>query len=60
MAGTMMKTRSMVNHTVREMPRRMHSKLLKGLKKSPILKSGNLLTTQTEKVVVAAAATSWT
>ena len=29
----MMKTRSRVNHTVREMPRRMHNKLSKGLKK---------------------------
>lgn len=38
MAGTMMKTRSRVNHTVKEMPSRIHNKLSKGLKKSSILK----------------------
>lgn len=40
MAGTMMKTSSRVNHTVKEMPRRMHSRLSKGLKSKnrPILR----------------------
>lgn len=36
MAGTIMKTSSRVNHTVKEMPSRIHSKLSKGLKKSSI------------------------
>ena len=40
MAGTMMKTSSSVNHTVKEIPSRMHTKLSKGLKKSSMLKSG--------------------
>lgn len=40
MAGTIMKTSSRVNHTVKEMPRRIHTKLSKGLKKSSILQSG--------------------
>lgn len=50
MAGTMMKTSSRVHHTVNEMPRRMHSKLSKGLKNSTILKTGRLgyLATSTE------------
>lgn len=39
MAGTIMKTSSRVNHTVSEMPSRMHTKLSKGLKKNAILKS---------------------
>lgn len=40
MAGTIMKTSSRVNHTVKEMPSRIHTKLSKGLKKSTILTSG--------------------
>lgn len=40
MAGTIMKTSSRVNHTVKEMPSRIHNKLSKGLKKSSILKLG--------------------
>lgn len=39
MAGTMMKTNSRVNHTVKEMPSRIHTKLSNGLKKSSILSS---------------------
>lgn len=40
MAGTIMKTSSRVNHTVKEMPSRIHTKLSKGLKKSSIFKVG--------------------
>lgn len=39
-----MKTSSRVNHTVKEMPSRRHTKLSKGLKKSTILTSGRCWT----------------
>lgn len=42
MAGTIMKTSSRVNHTVKEMPSRIHTKLSKGLKKSSIFKVGGV------------------
>lgn len=42
MAGTIIKTSRRVNHTVKEMPRRIHSKLSKGLKNSSISKAGRL------------------
>lgn len=41
-AGTIMNTSNSVNHTVNEIPSRMHNKLSKGLKKSSILKSGGV------------------
>lgn len=40
MAGTIMNTSNRVNHTVKEIPSRIHNKLSKGLKNSSILKSG--------------------
>lgn len=39
-AGTIMNTSNRVNHTVKEIPSRIHNKLSKGLKKSSMLKSG--------------------